>query len=95
MTRDELWSAGKSLLTQAGIPAKQCGSFVGKLVKDYGDAVVVEAVRAAVVARPADPAEYLKATCMRAAAERATPNKQEALEQRNRQIADEWAAQGA
>jgi len=25
----------------------------------------------------------------------ATPNKQEALEQRNRQIADEWAAQGA
>jgi hypothetical protein len=95
MTRDELWSAGKSLLTQAGIPAKQCGSFVGKLVKDYGDAVVVEAVRAAVVARPADPAEYLKATCMRAIGQRQPPNKQEALEQRNRQIADEWAAQGA
>ncbi len=95
MTRDELWSAGKSLLTQAGIPAKQCGSFVGKLVKDYGDAVVVEAVRAAVVARPADPAEYLKAACMRAIGQRQTPNKQEALEQRNRQIADEWAAQGA
>lgn len=95
MTRDELWSAGKSLLTQAGMPAKQCGSFVGKLVKDYGDAVVVEAVRAAVVARPADPAEYLKATCMRAIGQRQAPNKQEALEQRNRQIADEWAAQGA
>lgn len=95
MTRDELWSAGKSLLTQAGIPAKQCGSFVGKLVKDYGDAVVVEAVRAAVVARPADPAEYLKATCMRAVGQRAAPNRQEALEQRNGQIAAEWAAQGA
>lgn len=66
MTKDELWSAGKSLLS-ASMPAKQCGSFVGKLVKDYGDAIVIDAVRAAVVARPADPAEYLKATCQHAA----------------------------
>lgn len=71
LTKDELWSAGKSLLVQAGLPKAQCGSFVGKLVKDYGDAIVVEAVRAAVVARPADPVEYLKAACMRAAGERA------------------------
>ena len=63
MAKDELWRAGKSLLEQAGMPKAQCGSFVGKLVKDYGDAVVVEAVRAAVVARPADPVSYLKATC--------------------------------
>ena len=95
LTREELWSAGKSLLMQAGVPVKQCGSFVGKLVKDYGDAVVLEAVRATVVARPADPVEYLKATCMRTAGQRQPINKQEALEQRNRQIADEWAAQGA
>lgn len=72
MTKDELWSVGKSLLTNAGMPAKQCGSFVGKLVKDYSDAIVIEAVRAAVVARPADPAEYLKAACMRASGQRAT-----------------------
>jgi hypothetical protein len=71
LTKDELWAAGKSLLTGAGMPKAQCGSFVGKLVKDYGDLIVVEAVRAAVVARPADPAEYLKATCMRAHGQRA------------------------
>lgn len=95
MTRDELWTAGKSLLEQAGLPAKQCGSFVGKLVKDYGDQIVVDAVRAAVVARPADPVEYLKATCMRSVGKRAPVNKQEALEQRNRSVADAWANEGA
>lgn len=75
LTKDELWAAGKSLLTGAGMPKAQCGSFVGKLVKDYGDQIVVDAVRAAVVARPADPAEYLKATCMRAAGQRANPTR--------------------
>lgn len=70
MPRDELWKAGKSLLAQAGMPKAQCGSFVGKLVKDYGDTVVVEAVRAAVVTRPADPVAYLKATCQHAAGQR-------------------------
>lgn len=73
MTKDELWKAGKSLLSQAGMPKAQCGSFVGKLVKDYGDLIVVDAVRAAVFARPAEPAEYLKGACMRAAGQRA-PN---------------------
>lgn len=90
MTKDELWSAGKSLLMRAGLPKAQCGSFVGKLVKDYGDAVVIDAVRAAVVARPADPIEYLKATCMRAVGQRATLNRQEAVEQRNRAVAESW-----
>jgi hypothetical protein len=71
LTKDELWKAGKSLLSESGLPAAQCGSFVGKLVKDYGDAIVIEAVRGAVVARPADPVEYLKATCMHAAGQRA------------------------
>lgn len=61
------------------MPEKQCGSFVGKLVKDYGEAIVVDMVRAAVVAQPADPAQWLKAACMRAAGERA------AVPQRNGQ----------
>ncbi len=94
MTKDELWRAGKSLLAEAGMPRAQCGSFVGKLVKDYGDAVVVEAVRAAVVARPADPVAYLKATCQGATGERRQPNRQEAQEARNRSVASAWAAQG-
>ena len=95
LTKDELWKAGKSLLEQSGMPKAQCGSFVGKLVKDYGDVIVVDAVRSAVLARPADPVEYLKATCMRTAGQRTPVNKQEALEQRNRSVADAWAAEGA
>ncbi len=90
LTKDELWAAGKSLLMQAGMPKDQCGSFVGKLVKDYTAEVVVEAVRAAVVARPADPAEYLKACCQKRKGER--PNRQESLEQRNDEVAERLAA---
>lgn len=72
LTKAELWWAGKSLLHAEGkgMPKAQCGTFLGKLVSDYGDAIVVEAVRAAVVTQPADPAEYLKACCMRAAGTR-------------------------
>lgn len=70
MTKDELWAAGKSLLTQSGLPAAQCGSFVGKLVKDYGDRIVMDAVRTAVVERPADPVSFLKATCQTLAGQR-------------------------
>ncbi|MDN7965496.1 hypothetical protein QZM92_26305, partial [Burkholderia multivorans] len=70
LTKDELWSAGKSLLMEGGMPAAQCGSFVGKLVKDYGDRIVIEAVRTAVVERPADPASFLKASCQTIAGER-------------------------
>ena len=95
LTKDELWKAGKSLLSQAGLPLAQCGSFVGKLVKDYGDLIVVDAVRAAVTTRPADPVEYLKATCMHAAKQRPPVNRQQALEQRGQSVVDEWAGQGA
>lgn len=107
LTRDALWSAGKSLLQQAGMPRAQCGSFIGRLCKDHGSDIVAEAVSAACVARPADPAQYLKAVCMRAAGQRgggtagmrmagllhAPANRQEALEQRNRSVADAWAAE--
>lgn len=93
MTKDELWAAGKSLLAQAGLPKEQCGSFVGKLVKDYDSQTVVDAVRAAVVERPADPVSYLKAACQRMKGERKTPNKQEALEASNRAVAERVAAE--
>jgi uncharacterized protein YdaU (DUF1376 family) len=92
LTKTELWSAGKSLLAASGLPAKQCGSFVGKLVKDHGDAIVIEAVRAAVLAQPADPAEYIKAACQHGSGQRQPVNKQIALEQRNRAVAEEWLA---
>jgi hypothetical protein len=72
LTKTELWAAGKSLLAAHGVPKAQCGSVVGKLVKQYGDQIVVEAVRAAVVAQPPDPIEYLNGTCQRMAGKRAS-----------------------
>ena len=64
MTKDELWAAGKSLLSTQGMPKEQCGAFVGRLVKDYGTEIVIDAVQAAVVERPADATSFLKAACM-------------------------------
>lgn len=64
MTKDELWSAGVSLLTQSGMPEKQCRPFVGGLVKQYSQEIVHAAVVAAVMERPADPVSFLKAACM-------------------------------
>lgn len=62
-TRSELWRAGKSLLSEQGMPIAQCGTFVGRLVKEHGEDVVVDAVRAAVVQRPADAASFLVGAC--------------------------------
>jgi hypothetical protein len=97
MTKDELWAVGKSLLVLAGMPGAQCGSFVGKLCKDHTDAVVLEAVRAAVVERPADPASFLVACCQRIKGERGGGrlNRQEALERQNQEIADRLAQEQA
>ena len=96
LTKAELWSAGKSLLENAGMPKAQCGSFVGKLVKDYTDTVVIEAVRAAVFTNPADPAEYLKAACQIAAGQRKPVEPEWRTEQRTRtQIAAPGVAVGS
>lgn len=63
LTKAELWTAGKSLLREQGMPEAQCGTFVGKLVKDYGDDTVIDVVRSAVVERPADVASWLVKAC--------------------------------
>ena len=70
LTKAELWSAGKSLLESQGMPTKQCGTFVGKLVKDYGDEIVIDVVRSAVVERPADAASWLLGACKQRAGQR-------------------------
>jgi hypothetical protein len=55
VTKAELWSVGKSLLFEQGMPKPQCGTFVGKLCSDYGDDIVIDAVRATCVKRPPTP----------------------------------------
>lgn len=71
-TKQEIWRSAKSLLAQGGMPEAQCGSFVGKLVSDYGTEIVLDAVRTAVVEQPADPASFLKALCQTRKGERKT-----------------------
>lgn len=95
LTKAELWAAGKSLLSEQGMPAAQCGSFVGKLVKDYGEAIVVEAVRATVVKGPPDAKEFLKGCCLHAAGQRKQAEPEWRAEQRERtQLAAPGVAAG-
>ena len=65
----------------------RAGSYLGKLVKDYGQVLVLNAVRDAVATTPAKPSEWLQARCQ----ERRKPqSKQAALEARNAAVADRW-----
>jgi hypothetical protein len=95
MTRMEIWRTGRAMLEAQDMPKAQCGTFIGKLCKDHGDSTVLEAVRSAAVKRPADVATYLVATCQALAGQRQRPNRQEALEQSNRAVADRIAARYA
>ena len=80
----EAWRGVKSLLNAHGMPKAQTGTFVGKLVRDYGEDVAITAMEAAVTSRPAEPAEWLKAACQRAAGERQSSDPQWRVEQRQR-----------
>lgn len=82
--KQEIWDAGRSLLLAARMPAKQVGTFLGKLVQDYTALPVLDAVRAAVKEQPADPAEYLKACCLRSAGKRKPAEPEWRAEQRQR-----------
>lgn len=63
MTEAELWKAGTQLLGKAGMAESSARSFLGKLCKDHTSATVMEAVGAAIVAQPVDPAAYIRGTC--------------------------------
>jgi hypothetical protein len=78
--KKELYDAGKSLLQLRGTPKEQCGSFIAKLAKDYGQDAALQAVRSAVAAQPLNAIEYLKAACMRLTGERKDPPTVEASE---------------
>lgn len=92
MAKAELWRAAVSVLEQGGCPESQARTFMGKLVKDYGQDIVRDAVTAAVAVQPADAREYLKATCLHAIGERKRPNQQALLEESNRMAGEQWEA---
>lgn len=94
MTPDEIiFGYGVTLLINAGTAEKQARSFLGGLRKGHGDAALIDSLRECAKARPLQPLEWL-AAALPPGAIVAKPNRQEAIEQRNREAADRWAEQG-
>lgn len=89
----EVWNTAKALCLGAGMQESKARSAIGKLVADYGIPAMLETVRVAQKDAPLDPIAFMTATCQRIAGERRTPNKQEKLENTNKAIADELAAE--
>lgn len=95
LDRPTLWKVIKDLLQRAGVAKSACGGIITDLIAKHTEPVVMEAMQG--IARhppPGDIREYLPATCQHLAGQRRHPNRQEALEQRNRTVADSWAAEG-
>lgn len=92
-----LWRLVKTaLVEQETCPdVKAAGVLAGGMAAKYGNDVFLEAARAMEQANPVNAHTYLVGLCETAAGKRQPLNKQEALEQRNRNVAQEWAAEGA
>lgn len=63
LAKQELWRSAVALLASQGIDGQQARTMIGKLSKDYGTEVVLEAVRGAVVTQPADARAWLVTAC--------------------------------
>lgn len=86
--KDEIWKTGRQVLEGEGKSRDAAGSFLGKLCKDYGQVLVLKAIRDCVTQTPAKPSEWLVARCQERQANAA--NKQLSLEERNRQATAGW-----
>ena len=94
LTPDEIiFGYGLPLLTNAGTSDKQARSFLGGLRKSHGDDSLVNALRDCLKAKPLQPLEWLAAV-LPPSGTKSKPNKQEALEQRNKEIGRAWASKG-
>jgi hypothetical protein len=87
----EVWRTAKALCDDAGLADSGARSAIGLLVKEFSVQLMLDVVRIAdQQPKPLiDPVAFMRATGQRLTGERRPPNKQEALEQRNQQIADE------
>jgi len=95
LSPDEIiFGYGVPILTNAGTAEKQARSFLGGLRKAHGDDALVNTLRECIRAKPLQPLEWLaKAMPPAGSAATKTPNKQEALEARNRAVAEAWATE--
>ena len=95
LTPDEIiFGYGLPLLTNAGTADKQARSFLGGLRKQHGDDALVNALRGCIREKPLQPLEWL-AKVLPPSGAKGKPNKQEALEQRNKAIGRAWASKGS
>lgn len=89
---DAIFALGLPLLTTAGVSEKNARSMLGLLRKTAkgkgGDAAVLGAIRQCVREQALNPVAFLQG-CLKV--DLAPLNKQEALETRNRAVADAWA----
>lgn len=90
-----IFTYGVPLLVNAGSTEKHARSFLGGLRKARDDSEVVDALRNCIRAKVLQPLEWLAAALPPAGRGAVKPNRQEALEQRNRQVADDWAQGGS
>lgn len=93
-----MWMSGKALIMSTDkVAVTTAGSFLGGLVKRYGNGIVHEVVEAAMVERPAEMRSWMTAACEDRKQRQLGRGgrKQEALEQGNRVAAQSWAERKA
>lgn len=74
--KEEIWRTGKAVLIGQGVTKDAAGNFLGKLVKDFGQVLVLQAVRDCAATTPADAKSWLVARCQ----ERRRPDGERASE---------------
>lgn len=84
--RDLVFANGVPLLTVAGVAEKNARSMLAGLCKRNGDAAVANALAECAKARPVEPVSWLQAVL----AGKTPASKQQAIEDRNRAVADAW-----
>ena len=91
--REMVFATGVPLLTAAGVVEKNARSMLAMLSRKHGEAAVAQAIVETARDHAGEPVSWLQAILNGKGGGRAV-NRQEALEQRNRQTAVDWAAQG-
>lgn len=91
----QLWRDAKAAFVEAGSAktVKQAGELLGAMASKFGKLIFVEALAETLKATPVDPHTYLVGLCEKAAGRRPGLNRQEAIEQRNQAVGDEWLRQ--
>lgn len=85
--KDEIWKTGKAILIAQGESRDTAGAFLGKLCKDFGQLLALDAVRDCAKTTPAEAKAWLIARCQDRRA--LAGNKSAALERRNHEAVDQ------